>query len=150
MAVSNTVAGQEYRPYRSDGVTAGPARFKFFCPAVTLKIKRSTTFEDVTVNDCDIPNAVAVERSVQRTRNFSAEMAGALDALKCQVLEADYERSGSWEWQFLLDKTAVLGGQTYTGFFFVQEMEFGKENGGIVKFTCQLKGDGIITRAPVV
>jgi hypothetical protein len=150
MATSNTLAGSQYRPYRSDGVTAGPARFKFFCPAVNLSIKRTTEFEDATVNDCDTPDAPAVQKSVQRLRKFEASVAGSLDALKCQVLEADWEKTGSTEWQFIMDKSAVEGGQTLTGFFFVEDLEFGKENAGIVKFTCKLRGDGIITRAPVV
>ena len=149
MATPNVLTGPKFRLYRSDGVTAGAARFKFFCLATDLGVKRSTEFEDVTVNDCDAPSAPAQQLSTPRLLKTEVNMGGTVDALKIQVLKADWESQTRREFQVIYDETSVNGGETETFFAYIEELETSKQNAGAVKFTCKLKVQGAPTRAAV-
>ncbi len=149
MAEPKTLEGRKFRLYRSDGVTSGSARFKFFCLATDLGVKRSTEFEDLTVNDCDTPDAPARQKASPRLLKAEVTCAGAVDALKIQVLKADWETQTLREFQVIYDETAILGGETETFFAYIEELETSKQNAGAVRFQAKLKVQGAITRAAV-
>jgi hypothetical protein len=149
MAEPNVLEGRKFRLYRSDG-TAGPGRFKFFCLATDLGVKRSTEFEDVTVNDCDTPSLPARQKSTPRLLKTEVNCGGAVDALKLQVLKADWESQVQREFQVIYDETGAAGGETETFFAYVEELETSKQNAGAVKFTAKLKVQGAPARAALV
>jgi hypothetical protein len=148
MAAPNTLEGRKFRLYRSDG-SVGAGRFKFFCLATDLNMKKSTEFEDLTVNDCDVPDAPALQQSSPRLKKAEVTCAGAVDALRIQGLQADYDNLTLREFQVIYDETAVKGGQTETFFAYVEELEVSKQNGGAVRFQAKLKVQGAITRVAV-
>ena len=138
--------GRSFGFYRSDG-SAGAGRFKFFCLATDLGVKRSTEFEDVTVNDCDTPAGPAQQLSTPRLLKTEVNLGGTVDALKIQVLKADWETQTKREFQVVYDETGANGGETETFFGYIEELETSKQNAGAVKFTAKIKVQGAPTRA---
>ena len=142
MADQNVLEGRKWRINRWTG-----SAFAFFCLAVDLDLDRSHEFEDVTVNDCDVPSAAARQKSTIRLKKAQVDVKGAVDALKLQVLEQDYDNGTRQQYQCIMDETGANGGQTYSFFAYVEQLKIGKQNGGAVKFECKLRVDGTVTRA---
>lgn len=150
MATPRALTGPKFRLYRSDG-TSNANRFDngFVCLAVNLGFKRTTQFEDITVNDCDSPTATAQQISTPRLLITEVNWSGTLDAKKIQPVEADWETQTLREWRLIFDETNANGGETHTGFAYIEELDVKKDKGGSANVECKLKSQGVFTRAAV-
>jgi hypothetical protein len=150
MATPNPLIGSKFRLYRSDG-TANANRFDngFVCLATDLGYKRTTQFDDITVNDCDNPGAPAQQISTPRQLVTEIGWGGTVDAKRIQPIELDWETQTLREWRLLYDETAVKGGETHTVFGYIEELEVKKDKGGAANVSCKIKVQGVPIRAAV-
>jgi hypothetical protein len=150
MATPRVLIGSKFRLYRSDGTT-NANRFDngFVCLAVDLGYKRTTDFEDLTLNDCDNPAATAQQSSTPRQLKAEVNWGGTLDAKKIQPVEADWEAQTLQEWRIIYDETNANGGETHTFFAYIEELDVKKDKGGAANVTCKLKVQGVPVRALV-
>ena len=150
MATPRVLIGSKFRLYRSDG-TVNATRFDagFVCLAVDLGFKRTTQFEDITLNDCDVPSATAQQASTPRQLVTEVNWGGTLDAKKIQPVELDWEQQTLREWRIIYDETNANGGETHTFFGYIEELEVKKDKGGAANVTCKIKVQGVPVRTVV-
>lgn len=146
MTSPNLLPGNRFRALRGNG--ASPEVFAFLCLAQSKTITFTNEFEDATVPDCDQPLSIPARKSVKRSTSWGGRLAGIVDAKRYTDLETDRKKEGTTNYQFIVDKPAAEGGGTYTGPIFIETLEVTSQNGGLVNFTLQFRGDGEVIWAP--
>lgn len=146
MASPDLVAGNLFRLYRE---TDTPGTYEFVCLAQTVRLTRTNEYEDATVPECDAPTSIPNRKSTLRSRAWGLSFSGSSDAKRLEKVETDFATQVGRKYQILVDKTALLGGKTYTGTVLFESLEIGKTNNGIVSFTATVRGEDALTIAAV-
>lgn len=145
MTTPTLLPGNRFRAYRGD--SGASPNWAFICLATSVTLTLTNAFEDATVPDCDDPLKIPVRQSVMSSTSWGGRIAGQVDATRLAKLRADAASQTPIPYQFKVDQAAGNGGGTWTGNVFVESLEIGKNNNGIVSFTCQFRGDGPLTWA---
>lgn len=145
MATPLLLPGNRFRAYRSSG--GAPETFVFICIAQSITLTISNEFEDATVADCDTPLSVPWRKSVLRSKSWSGRVAGAMDPARFANFRTDADSETPVRYQFMMDRTNAQGGGTWTGGIFIENLEIGKQNNGLVNWTAQFRGDDAVAWA---
>ncbi len=147
MASPLLLPGNRFRAYRAAPAT--PTQFIFLCLAQSITLTLTNEYEDATVPDCDNPLSTPNRKSVIRSRSWGGRVAGAMDAQRFVTLREDTGSDVPINYQFMMDRTSALGGGTWTGAIFIENLEITKQNGGMVNWTAQFRGDDALTWAGI-
>lgn len=145
MATPDLLPGNLFRLYRSAG--GGPETFTFVCIATSRTLTQTAEFEDATVPDCTTPTSIPARKSIKRSTAWNLRFAGVMDAGKWANMRTDFDATSPQRYQIMVDKASASGGGTYTGAIWLETVEQGTENNGLVRFTIQARGDDTLTWA---
>lgn len=143
MADQDLLPGNRFRLYRK---AAGDTDFKFVCLATTITFTRTANMESAVVADCDNPTGIPHERSYKSYLSWAINFSGKTDPLRLQAIETDYEAEDPSQYQLVADRAAAKGGQTYTGNMHIAQLELGRPENGLITFSAQGRGDGVLDR----
>ena len=139
MAEPALLPGNRFRAYRGSG---SPLAYKFFCLGTSLTLTITNSYEDATVADCDDPTGIPDRKSILSSRSWGGRIAGSVAADHLGDLRADAASETPIPYQFRVDPRDGVDAGNWAGDVFVESLEIGKSNNGIVSFTCQFRGDG--------
>lgn len=145
MAQPNPFGGKDLRCLRMTGPTDNAP--KFMCTVTTKGLTETVEYDDATTPNCDNPEAVWARRSVPKGSAWSVSASGVADALSYKAMRADMKSGVPTYMQIQVAKPAAQGGGSWTGAVFYENLQIQSDAGGVVKFTCQLRGDGELTWA---
>ncbi|MCA0401289.1 MAG: phage tail tube protein [Proteobacteria bacterium] len=148
MALPVILQGTKFRVYISDGVTAGDARFKFFCTSTNKTLQEQTNFEEVYLSDCLDPDQIPARSSRPTGTSWSVQLDGILDPNQpvFGYVAAAYRARTTVEIKVVED---VVGGSSYTGFVWVESMQRAAAGAGNTTCALSLRGEGTLTYATV-
>ncbi len=120
-----------------------PAVYQFLCMATTKSIKFATTLEDATVYDCDDPSKVPVRKSIPRQRMAELPISGKVDALRFATIRLAEEQAALINMRILVDLPLAQGGGYWQGDWWIESLEIGSTDNGIITFAASFKSDGL-------
>ncbi|KTS01973.1 hypothetical protein SB2_27990 [Methylobacterium radiotolerans] len=139
MAEPALLPGNRFRAYRGSG---SPLVYAFVCLGASITLTITNSYEDATVADCDNPVAIPDRKSILSSRSWGGRIAGSVAADHLDDLRADAASETPIPYQFRVDPKDGVDAGNWAGAVFVESLEIGKSNNGIVSFTCQFRGDG--------
>ena len=148
MAVPSPLSGRQFRVYVSDGVTSGDGRFKLFCTATGKTFNRQTNFEEAYLPDCADPDVVAQRVSAPTGRLWEVDFDGLSDPTNAThaKVETAYEAGAKVEIKI---SEMVVGGHTYTGFAWIENLTSKATGSGLVNVTGKFRGEGAYTSVAI-
>lgn len=143
MAKPTTFRGTSLLIKLGDG--ASPETFDFPCGLTTQALNRSGETSDVTVPDCDDPDAAAwTEREVS-TLSWEATGSGVLADESVTIWDAWFTSGVAKNVQ--IDVGTAAAGRRYTGRAVLSSYNITGERGTKVQVEVTLSGDGELTAA---
>jgi hypothetical protein len=138
MSAPDILPGSKFRILRGNGGT--PEAFAFVCLATTKTFRRTNDFEDVSLPDCDDPDATPWRKSKPRAKSWDLSMSGVVDVARFANIRADADADEPRNYQVMLG-TEGEGAGTYTGLIWFDNLEITSQDNGIVRFTANMRGD---------
>lgn len=129
--------GNRYRLYRM--VTGVP---EFVCMATTLSHTETKDMDTGLRPDCDDPTAPATNVSVPRSTSFSINGSGLAIMRHYAVIKADYASQTPVAYRIVADPEDGEGAGRWDGDVHITNLQFQKQNEGLVQFSFQMVGQG--------
>jgi hypothetical protein len=116
----------------------------FVCTAVNVTFTQTKTFDDATIPDCSNPIAIPTRKSVVKEKTWAMNFGGKAVMAHYTELQSDFDSEGAVPYRIVATPIDNNGGGRWDGNLHLESLELGKNDNGIVTFTCQARGDGDI------
>lgn len=135
--------GNKFYLLVGDGATPVEA-FAFFCVATTISSKHSAEVEDAWAPDCSDPTALPTRTSAVKGLSWDLSASGVADPSKTpyQRVIAAFRSGSPINIQLMRNLPGASGGDIEQQAFLVQNWNEDKADNGLVKFSCELHGQG--------
>lgn len=145
MSQPKALGSREFYALIGDG--AAPEVFTFLCVASGVDSEESVDTEDAYLPDCADPSKLPSRVSAIKSRTWDMKLSGVTDPANAGYirLRALFRDGVSGNFQLKKDRPGAQGGSTRTGSFLVKKLSETKADNGLVKFSCDLAGQGDYT-----
>lgn len=145
MAQPKALGSREFYALVGDGAT--PEEFVFLCVASGVDSEESVDTEDAFLPDCADPSKLPSRVSAIKSRAWDMKLSGVTDPANAGYvrLREAFRDGVACNVQLKKDRTGAQGGSTRTGAFLVKKISETKSDNGLVKFSCDLAGQGDYT-----
>jgi hypothetical protein len=114
----------------------------FVCTAVNLTYTQTKEFDDATIPDCANPTAIPTRKSVVKQRSWAMNFGGKAVMAHYTDIQTDFDSEAAVPYRIVATPIDNNGGGQWNGNLHIESLEFGKNDNGIVTFSCQARGDG--------
>ena len=142
-AYPQKLTGKEFYCLQGDG--GGTEVFTYVGIATTVDSNHAADVESVMVNDTSSPSALASRMSVVKAKTWDLSLGGLADPKALQRIRTLFDTGAAGNFQVMKNFTGANGGNIEQGAFIVTDLMESSADKGLVKFSCNLIGQGVPT-----
>ncbi len=143
MASAKGITGKDLPFYRK--ANAADAAGTYMGMVTNGEVTETFEYDDATVPNTDAPGTVPARSSVPKQYGWSCNTAGVFDAQLFQQVRTDFLAGIPLLMSLKILKPANAGGGHFDGAVWFENIKINYDGLGVVKFSAQMRGEGMLT-----